>query len=188
MSMCASSATNEPSARRPSGLISASTMSFSTNSRARRVTIGTSLFSAGPLTPLAAITSLARNSLNGRMFEKCRRPDLLGLLLGDLLDVDAADRREDHHRLLAGAVPDDAGVVLLLDLRPRVDEHPARHVPVDLEREDLARVRSACSGVSANFTPPAFMRPPVRTWDLITVGPPIRRAISPASSASVVKP
>ena len=67
-------------------------------------------------------------------------PDRLGLLLGDLLDVDAADRREDHHRLLADAVPDDARVVLLLDLRARVDEHATRHVAVDLEREDLARV------------------------------------------------
>ncbi len=33
---------------------------------------------------------------------------------------------------------------------------------------------SASSGVSANLTPPAFMRPPVSTCDLITVGPPIR--------------
>ncbi len=66
MSMCASSATNEPSARRPSGLISASIMSFSTNSRARRVTIGTSLLSAEPVTPVEAITSLAWKSLNGQ--------------------------------------------------------------------------------------------------------------------------
>ena len=47
---------------------------------------------------------------------------------------------------------------------------------------------SASSGVSANFTPPAFMRPPVRTWDLMTVGPPMRSAICRASAASVVKP
>ena len=47
---------------------------------------------------------------------------------------------------------------------------------------------SASSGVSANFTPPAFMRPPVSTWDLMTVGPPMRAAISFASCASVVNP
>ena len=47
---------------------------------------------------------------------------------------------------------------------------------------------SASSGVSANFTPPAFMRPPVSTWDLTTVGPPMRSAIARASAASVVKP
>src|SRR3981081_2734417 len=47
---------------------------------------------------------------------------------------------------------------------------------------------SASSGLSANLTPPAFMRPPVRTWDLITVGPPIRWAISRASPAPAVRP
>src|SRR4051812_8441067 len=55
-----------------------------------------------------------------------------------------------------------------------------------------ARIAAACSrassGVSANFTPPAFMRPPVSTWDLITTGPPTSRAISAASSAVVAKP
>ena len=54
------------------------------------------------------------------------------------------------------------------------------------------RIASACSAASsaesANLTPPAFMRPPVSTWDLITVGPPIRCAISRASSAVVAKP
>src|SRR5688572_15793440 len=54
------------------------------------------------------------------------------------------------------------------------------------------RISSACaaasSGVSANFTPPAFMRPPVSTCDLITVGPPMSMAILRASSALVAKP
>ena len=87
--------------------------------RARRVTIGTSLFSAEPVTPVEAITSLAWKSREGQDVGEVPAADLVGLLLGDLLDVDAADRREDHHRLLARAVPDDAGVVLLLDLRLR---------------------------------------------------------------------
>ena len=47
---------------------------------------------------------------------------------------------------------------------------------------------SASSGVSANCTPPAFMRPPESTCDLMTVGPPMRSAIVRASSALVVKP
>ena len=55
-----------------------------------------------------------------------------------------------------------------------------------------SRIASACaaasSGVSANWTPPAFMRPPVSTWDLITVGPPMRSAIARASSGLVAKP
>src|SRR3954452_13785805 len=47
---------------------------------------------------------------------------------------------------------------------------------------------TASSGVSANFTRPAFIRPPVRSCDLITVGPPMRSAIARASSASVTNP
>ena len=54
------------------------------------------------------------------------------------------------------------------------------------------RIASACSaassGVSANFTPPAFIRPPVSTWDLITTGPPISSAAARASSGVVQKP
>ena len=47
---------------------------------------------------------------------------------------------------------------------------------------------AASSALSANFTPPAFMRPPVSTCDLITVGPPIRCAISRASWSVVANP
>ena len=47
---------------------------------------------------------------------------------------------------------------------------------------------SASSGVSANLTPPAFIRPPVSTWDLITVGPPIRSAAVPGLGGGLAKP
>src|SRR5918997_5588585 len=47
---------------------------------------------------------------------------------------------------------------------------------------------SASSGLSANFTPPAFMRPPVSTCDLMTVGAPISSAMRRASSGEVAKP
>src|SRR3954451_3754562 len=67
-------------------------------------------------------------------------PDLVGLLLGDLLDVDATDRAEDDHGLLADPVPHDAGVELLVDVGPGVDEHAARLVAVDLELEDVGGV------------------------------------------------
>ena len=115
--------------------------------------------------------------------------DVVGVGLGDLLDVDAAHVREQHHRLLAQAVPDDAGVVLLLHGDSLVDEHAARHVAVDLERRGCPwRVASASSGASANFTPPAFMRPPVSTCDLMTTGPPISSASLRASSGVVARP
>ena len=45
----------------------------------------------------------------------------------------------------------------------------------------VAACSAASSGVSANFTPPAFIRPPVSTWDLITTGPPMASAASRAS-------
>ena len=55
-----------------------------------------------------------------------------------------------------------------------------------------SRIAAACSaassGVSANLTPPAFIRPPLSTCDLITVGPPIFSAASRASSTVVQKP
>ena len=78
MSMCASSATNEPSASRPSGLISASVMSLSTKSLASRVRIGVSLLSALPVTPTEAMTSLAWKSEKGSRFEKWARPTWSG--------------------------------------------------------------------------------------------------------------
>jgi hypothetical protein len=73
-------------------------------------------------------------------------PDVLGVRLGDLLDVDAAHVGEHERRLLGRAVVDDSGVVLLLDLRHRVDQHAAGHVAVDLELEDLAGVRLGLLG------------------------------------------
>ena len=54
------------------------------------------------------------------------------------------------------------------------------------------RIASACSaassGVSANLTPPAFIRPPLSTCDLITTGPPISSAAARACSGVVQKP
>jgi hypothetical protein len=66
--------------------------------------------------------------------------DAVGMGLGDLLDVDPAHVGEEHHGLLARPVPDDAGVVLLLDRHPGVHQDAARHVPVDLQGEDVPRV------------------------------------------------
>ena len=46
---------------------------------------------------------------------------------------------------------------------------------------------AASAGESANCTPPAFMRPPVSTCDLITTGPPMLSAAARACSAVVAK-
>ncbi len=66
--------------------------------------------------------------------------DAVGVLLGHLLDVDPAHVREQHHRLLADAVPDDAGVILVLDRRAQVDEHATWHVSADLQIEHMLGV------------------------------------------------
>ena len=47
---------------------------------------------------------------------------------------------------------------------------------------------SASAGVSAKRTPPAFIRPPVRTCDLITVGAAISSAMPRASAGVRAKP
>src|SRR3954451_5111343 len=51
-----------------------------------------------------------------------------------------------------------------------------------------AAAASASSGRSANLTPPAFIRPPVRTCDLMTTGPASSSAIRRASWADFAKP
>jgi hypothetical protein len=66
--------------------------------------------------------------------------DVIGMVLGDLLDVDPAHVRKEHHRALGASVPEHRGVVLLLDLGLGVHEDADRHVPVDLELEDLLGV------------------------------------------------
>src|SRR4051794_38935086 len=139
MSLWASSATNEPSASLPSGLISASVMSFSTNSLASRVTIGTRRLRSEPVTPVEATTSLASKSPKGRMLEKCRRPTLSGCSSATCsMSIPPTGEKMMTGRL---AVPSDhAGVELLRDVGLGVDEHAAGLMAVDLEREDVAGV------------------------------------------------
>ena len=86
--------------------------------------------------------------------------DVVGMGLGDLLDVDPAHVAEQHQRPLRGAVPDDPGVVLLLDLGLGVDEDAARHVAVDLQLEDVLGVGGGLLGRvgeldAAGLHPPA---------------------------------
>jgi hypothetical protein len=85
--------------------------------------------------------------------------DLVGLLLGHLLDVDAPDRREDHHGALAQAVPDDARVVLLLNLGARVHQDPTRHVPADLEPQDRLGVLGGLRGGVGELDAPRLHAP-----------------------------
>ena len=64
--------------------------------------------------------------------------DLFGRLLGDLFDVDAAGRAYHHYGRLAGAIEDDADVVLLGDIDGGRDQHFLDGQPFDVHAEDLA--------------------------------------------------
>ena len=60
------------------------------------------------------------------------------VVLGDLLDLDAAFGREHEERLLLAAVERDREVVLLGDLRGLLDPELLDHVAADVEPEDVA--------------------------------------------------
>ena len=62
------------------------------------------------------------------------------ILLRDLLDLDAALRREHEERLLRAAVERDREVVLLRDVGGLLDPELADDVAVDVEPEDAARL------------------------------------------------
>ena len=72
--------------------------------------------------------------------------DVVGMLLGDLLDVDSAHVAEEHHRALRAPVPEDGGVVLVRDLGLGVDQDADRHVAADLELEDRRGVLGGLVG------------------------------------------
>ena len=65
--------------------------------------------------------------------------DRVGVALGDLLDVDAAARREHEERPLGAAVERDREVVLALDVGGALDPERAHDVAADVEPEDLGR-------------------------------------------------
>jgi hypothetical protein len=68
-----------------------------------------------------------------------RQPqDGIGVRPGRFLDLDAALRRCDHRDRLAGAIQDEAQVVLLGDLRRRRDQHGSHGDALDIQAQDLA--------------------------------------------------
>ena len=108
--------------------------------RQARRAIGTSLLQRRAGDARGGDHLLGLEVRTGQDVREVPRPTLSGCSSATCSMSMPADGREDDHRALARAVPDDARVVLLLDLGLRVDEHAARHVPADLQLEDLARV------------------------------------------------
>ena len=124
--------------------------------------------------PVAAEPDLERQ-LAGRVVGQAEEgigvlvDDRLGVLDGDLLDLDAALGGADEHEPLGRPVEHDREVVLLDDLGGRADQDAPDGEALDLQREDLGRdVLGLVRGRPASLTPPALPRPPTSTWALIT--------------------
>jgi hypothetical protein len=97
--------------------------------------------------------------------------DRLGVLLGDLLDLDAALGREHAEVQLGRPVEGEARVVLLGDVRSVLDPDRRTTWPLMSRPRMLpACVRASSRSNAASFTPPALPRPPTCTWALTTTG------------------
>ena len=92
--------------------------------RASAAAIGASRLRSAPLMPTRGDQLLGHEVGERQQGREVALGDVLRVLLGDLLDVDAAHVAEDHHRQAREAVPGDADVVLLRDRRARL--RPAR--------------------------------------------------------------
>ncbi len=90
----------------------------------------------------AAVAGDLRGLLVGEPLQRVdvMADQLLGRLLGDLFDVDAALGAEHHERLLGRAVEQHRGVVLGGDVRGVLDPQRADDVSLDVHAEDVAGV------------------------------------------------
>ena len=111
----------------------------------------------------------------------------VGVLLGDLLDLDAALRREHEQRLLGATVERQREVVLLRDVGRLLDPELATTWPLMSSPMMFLACSSASCGSAASLTPPALPRPPVSTWALTTTGPPSTSAACRASPGVVAR-
>ena len=83
----------------------------------------------------------------------------VGALLGHLLDLHAALRREHVERLLGAAVEREREVVLLRDVGGRLDPELADDVPPDVEPEDLLRALLRLVRVRGELDPARLAAP-----------------------------
>ena len=85
--------------------------------------------------------------------------ELLGALGGDLLDLDAALRREHQQRLLGAPVEGDREVVLLRDLGGPLDPEPLDDVAANVEAEDLRGLALGVVRVTRELDPARLAAP-----------------------------
>ena len=82
--------------------------------------------------------------------------EAVGARCGDLLDVDAALRREHEEGLLLAAVEREREVVLARDVGCLLDPQPAHDVSLDVHAEDRRRVCLGLVGRSGELDPTGF--------------------------------
>ena len=83
----------------------------------------------------------------------------VGVLLRDLLDLDAALRREHEERLLRAAIERDREVVLLRDVGGLLDPELVDDVAVDVQAEDVLRLRLGVGRVVGELDAARFAAP-----------------------------
>ena len=83
----------------------------------------------------------------------------VGVLLGDLLDLDATLGREHEERLLCASVEGQREVVLARDVGGALDPEPPHDVAVDVHPEDRLGLRGGVRGVICELDPARLAAP-----------------------------
>ncbi len=111
----------------------------------------------------------------------------LGRLGRDLLDVDAAARREHQQRRARTPVERDREVVLLRDLGGALDPQAPHDVAADVEAEDRARVLLGLVRAGRDTDAAGLPAPAGQHLRLDDDGPPSSSAAARASSGVVAR-
>jgi hypothetical protein len=83
----------------------------------------------------------------------------VGVGLGHLLDVHPAHARDHHEELLRGAVEDDRGVVLGVDVRRLLDPEVMHGEAADVHPEDRLGMGAGLLGVLGDLDPARLAAP-----------------------------
>ncbi len=174
-----------PSSSRASGLISASVRSKSRKIFISSKTIGVSLFSSPPLTPVAAMASLAIRGVMGRMVENQVLETCSGCSSATCsMSIPPMSLNSSTGSLRRPSQVTETKYSWATGLFSSTSTERA-FWPFTSMGMIWSKKAGHSPGVSANFTAPAFMRPPESTWLFRTTGPPISSAMVRASSAEV---
>jgi hypothetical protein len=166
-----------------SGLISASVRSYSRKSCISWNTMGVSRTRSSPVTPTCATASFAMRSVSGSSVEKCVRERCSGCCSAtSSMSMPPMSLNSSTGSLARPSHVTEAKYSFATGHFSSTSTQRAFSPLTTIGSTCWVR-RTASSGVSANCTAPAFMRPPESTWLFTTTGPPISAAAARASSA-----